>query len=69
MPRSLVERRRTEATALPAWVKPQLTRLLDQAPEGQEWLREIKFDGYRMARPAGPGRGPASDPHRARLDA
>src|SRR5438046_1301430 len=52
MPRSLVERRRTETTALRNWVKPQLTRLVDQPPEGPEWLHVIKFDGYRMhARP------------------
>src|SRR6266849_2965811 len=41
-------RRRTEATALPDWVKPQLAKLVDQPPEGPEWLHEIKFDGYRM---------------------
>jgi hypothetical protein len=61
--------RRAEATALAGWVKPQLTRLVDAPPDGPEWLHEIKFDGYRDARPAGPGRGPASDTHRARLDA
>src|SRR6202162_3450216 len=48
MPRSLAERRRTEATALPAWIKPQLTKLVDEPPDGPEWLHEIKFDGYRM---------------------
>jgi ATP-dependent DNA ligase len=41
-------RRRAEATALPAWVNPQLTKLVDQAPGGPEWLHELKFDGYRM---------------------
>src|SRR5690348_7366053 len=40
--------RRAEATALPAWIKPQLTKLVDKPPEGSEWLHEIKFDGYRM---------------------
>ena len=35
-------------TALPNWIKPQLTKLVDQPPEGLEWLHEIKFDGYRM---------------------
>ena len=34
--------------ALPGWVKPQLTRLVDQPPDGPEWLHEIKYDGYRM---------------------
>jgi bifunctional non-homologous end joining protein LigD len=29
-------------------VKPQLTKLADQPPEGPDWLHEIKFDGYRM---------------------
>jgi ATP-dependent DNA ligase len=45
---SLDEWRRGEAMALPAWVKPQLTKLVDQPPEGPDWLHEIKFDGYRM---------------------
>jgi bifunctional non-homologous end joining protein LigD len=48
MPRSLDDWRRSEATALPGWIKPQLTRLVDQARDGPDWLHEIKFDGYRM---------------------
>ena len=32
----------------PKWIKPQLTRLVDEAPTGNEWLHEIKYDGYRM---------------------
>ena len=48
MARPLGGRRRTEATALPSWIKPQLTKLVDQPPDGREWLYEIKFDGYRM---------------------
>ena len=48
MTRSLAEGRRAEATALPGWVKPQLTRVVDQPPDGPEWLHEIKYDGYRM---------------------
>lgn len=32
---------------LPGFVDPELTTLLDAVPEGQEWLYEIKFDGYR----------------------
>src|ERR1700716_3311662 len=48
MTRSLAGERRAEATALPSWVKPQLTKLVDEPPEGPEWLHEIKFDGYRM---------------------
>src|SRR5438067_10365332 len=48
MTRSLAGRQRGEATALPAWVKPQLTKLVGEPPDGPEWLHEIKFDGYRM---------------------
>jgi ATP-dependent DNA ligase len=32
----------------PKWIKPQLTRLVDEAPTGPDWLHEIKYDGYRM---------------------
>jgi bifunctional non-homologous end joining protein LigD len=32
----------------PKWIKPQLTRLVDEAPAGGGWLHEIKYDGYRM---------------------
>ena len=35
-------------TALPQWVRPQLTQLVDAAPEGDQWLHEIKYDGYHM---------------------
>jgi ATP-dependent DNA ligase len=45
MARPLGGRRRTEATALPAWVKPQLTKLVDRPPDGPEWLHELKYDG------------------------
>ena len=48
MVRSLEEWRRGEATAIPGWVKPQLTKLVDAPPERAEWLHEIKFDGYRL---------------------
>ena len=33
--------------ALPATLAPQLATLADRAPQGDEWLAEIKFDGYR----------------------
>ena len=34
--------------ALPAKLEPQLATLVDAAPDGPEWLHEIKFDGYRL---------------------
>src|SRR5215471_13016696 len=39
----------TPTTApLPDRVAPQLTQLVDAAPDGDGWLHEIKYDGYRM---------------------
>jgi ATP-dependent DNA ligase len=32
----------------PKWIKPQLTRLVEEAPSGNDWLHEIKYDGYRV---------------------
>jgi DNA ligase D-like protein (predicted ligase) len=46
MPRSVAPRR--TAAPLTEWIRPQLTQLVDTAPEGDQWLHEIKFDGYRM---------------------
>jgi bifunctional non-homologous end joining protein LigD len=43
-----VSGRRSDAVTLPNWILPQLTQLVDAAPEGDDWLHEIKFDGYRM---------------------
>jgi ATP-dependent DNA ligase len=40
---------RTPTTVpLPDWIRPQLTQLVKEAPEGDQWLHEIKFDGFRM---------------------
>jgi len=33
--------------AVPAVIKPQLASPVDTPPEGEAWLHEIKFDGYR----------------------
>jgi bifunctional non-homologous end joining protein LigD len=33
---------------MPESVEVQLATLTDRAPDGDEWLHEIKFDGYRM---------------------
>jgi bifunctional non-homologous end joining protein LigD len=40
----------------PAFVAPQLCRLVDRPPGGTEWVHEVKFDGYRVQlRVAGDG--------------
>src|SRR5260370_18730785 len=48
MARRVARQSRAAAAALPQWIKPQLTQLVDQAPDGPDWLHEIKFDGYRI---------------------
>jgi bifunctional non-homologous end joining protein LigD len=34
--------------AMPEFVSPQLATLVKEAPKGNEWLHELKFDGYRL---------------------
>jgi bifunctional non-homologous end joining protein LigD len=34
--------------AMPAFIPPQLATLVKDPPQGDEWLHELKFDGYRM---------------------
>ncbi|MBA2703078.1 MAG: hypothetical protein H0U60_04410 [Blastocatellia bacterium] len=34
--------------ALPDFISPQLATLVPEAPSGDGWLHELKFDGYRM---------------------
>jgi bifunctional non-homologous end joining protein LigD len=36
------------APPLPQFVPPQLATLASAPPEGDGWLHEIKYDGYRM---------------------
>ncbi len=33
---------------MPASIKPQLATLVNAPPTGDQWLHELKFDGYRM---------------------
>jgi bifunctional non-homologous end joining protein LigD len=35
-------------SAMPGFVKPQLATLKSKAPKGEQWLHEIKYDGYRI---------------------
>ena len=55
--RPLGGRRRAEATALPGWIKPQLTKLIDQPPDGPEWVHELKFGRLPDACAPRPRRG------------
>ncbi len=33
---------------MPTQISPQLAMLSEQPPQGEEWIHEIKFDGYRL---------------------
>ena len=40
--------RPSKRSALPKRIDVELATLVDEPPPGDEWLHEIKFDGYRM---------------------
>jgi bifunctional non-homologous end joining protein LigD len=64
-PESVVKKKgkRTQQAAnrpsgkLPLFLSPQLATLVDAAPEGDEWIYEVKFDGYRIVARIERGRG------------
>ncbi len=33
---------------IPPFIEPQLATLVKASPDGEEWIEEVKFDGYRM---------------------
>src|SRR5260221_14432034 len=41
-------RQNIDRASLPTRIKPQLAVLVKEAPDGPDWLHEIKLDGYRM---------------------
>src|ERR1700758_625858 len=43
-----VEPNAEEPASPPIWVKPQLAKLVEKAPDGTDWLHELKLDGFRM---------------------
>jgi bifunctional non-homologous end joining protein LigD len=42
--------------ALPAFIDPELATLVAEPPEGDEWVHEVKLDGYRILARADRGR-------------
>ena len=36
------------AATLPRFIRPELAKLVDRSPVGDQWLHEVKFDGYRI---------------------
>ncbi|WP_336056701.1 DNA ligase D [Nitratireductor sp. CH_MIT9313-5] len=51
------ETRKPPEQALPAprWLEPQLATLAQEAPEGDAWIAEMKYDGYRALIAIGKG--------------
>jgi bifunctional non-homologous end joining protein LigD len=43
------QRNAKRSAPLPRAFRPQLARAARQPPDGNEWLHEVKFDGYRIA--------------------
>jgi bifunctional non-homologous end joining protein LigD len=41
--------------AIPRWREPQLATLVGEAPEGGDWVAEMKYDGYRALIAVGGG--------------
>jgi len=41
-------RRAAKPVRLPDFIRPQLATLVNAIPKGDQWLHEIKFDGYRI---------------------
>src|ERR1700679_3121923 len=37
-----------EKSEMPGFINPQLATLRARVPKGDQWLHEIKFDGYRV---------------------
>ena len=40
--------RKAITDAMPAFISPCLATLAREAPQGELWVHEIKYDGYRM---------------------
>jgi bifunctional non-homologous end joining protein LigD len=47
-PRQLQKIPGARKAPMPEFIPPQLATLHDKPPEGNQWLHELKFDGYRM---------------------
>lgn len=46
--KSAKEAQKSIAAPMPRMISPQLATLVETVPEGDDWVFEIKYDGYRM---------------------
>src|ERR1700736_5021351 len=56
----------SKPSEMPGFIRPQLATLKAKAPPGDQWLREIKYDGYRVQVEQGEAEG--LHPQRGGLD-
>ena len=47
-PRAISSRAKGAQAPIPDGIRPQLATLVDTIPKGDEWVHELKYDGYRM---------------------
>lgn len=47
-PRTTNAKAKRASSAMPKFVAPQLCKSVSRAPTGEDWVHEVKFDGYRM---------------------
>jgi bifunctional non-homologous end joining protein LigD len=46
--RQITAKSKRSTAAMPEFIPPQLCKLVSRPPAGDDWVHEIKFDGYRM---------------------
>lgn len=44
----MAQKTATKPLPFPKWITPQLATLVEKPPQGDEWIHEIKYDGYRI---------------------
>jgi ATP-dependent DNA ligase len=45
----------------PGFIEPELATPVDKVPSGKRWIREVKFDGYRVQVHLNKGKVPETD--------
>jgi bifunctional non-homologous end joining protein LigD len=59
--------RHASREAFPGFISPQLAQQAAKPPDGEDWIHELKLDGYRLQIQLGPGRGAKKSDLQARL--
>jgi bifunctional non-homologous end joining protein LigD len=54
--KQMADKQVADRSAIPGWLAPQLATLVEEAPAGDDWIHEIKYDGFRILSWLEPGR-------------